>query len=391
MKYIIIGNGVAGDSAALALRDADGKAEIQIFTEESIPFYYRPRLIDVISGEIELNKIIIHNKDFYKKKNIELFLNTKVISLNIGNKTITTASGQDFNFDKLLIASGGYSFIPPIPGVEKTGVFSLRDAKDSKQILEYLKSVKNVIIIGGGLLGLETANSFVKQGKTVSVIEFFERLLPRQLDNGGALILRKELEEKGFNFYLNETTESISGEDTATGIKTKSGKDIPGELILISAGVRSHLELVKNTDIKTNRAIETDSFMQTSVPDIFAAGDCAEVKGVVYGIYPPAKDQGKVAGLNMSGKQTEYSGTISSHKLKVVGIDLFCIGKLDMENKLESKMIENPGKFIYKKAFIESEKIVGAMLLGDLNGAQEIEQAITRREPFSNVEEFFKE
>ncbi|HDS08861.1 MAG TPA: NAD(P)/FAD-dependent oxidoreductase [Firmicutes bacterium] len=389
MRYIIVGNGVAGDSAAMAISETDNNSEILLFSEEAIPFYYRPRLIDVVSGEVTLNKIIIHNEEFYSKKNIKIFLNTKINKIDTDKKEIKTDSGKSFSFDKLLIATGGYSFIPPIPGTEKEGVFSLRDAEDSVKIIKYLNDVKETVVIGGGLLGLETANAFLKRGKKVSVVEFSDRLLPRQLDTEGADILKKNLESRSINFFLAEVTETIIGGNPLQGIKTKSGKEISAQLILISAGVRSTLDLVRNTPIKINRAIDVDSQLRTSVRDIYAAGDCAEVLGNVYGIYPPAKEQGRIAGLNMAGKTTEYSGTIPSHKLKVAGIDLCSIGKLDMDGILDCEKFVDKTNYIYKKAFIESGKIVGAMLLGDLKAVSEIEQAIVKNEEFSGIKKFF--
>ncbi len=391
MRFIIIGDGVAGDSAAMAIRQVDQESEVLVFTDESVPFYYRPRLIDVVSGEIELNRIIIHNQDFYNSKNIKLFLSSRIKEINTEKNFILTESGEEFIYDKLLIASGAHSFIPPITGSDKDGVMALRDASDLERIQRHLPNINKVIMIGGGLLGLETANAFLKQGKQVSVIEFFNRLLPRQLDDEGAGILRSQLELKGLNFFLDEVTEEITGSDLITGIKTKSGKAIPGELVVISAGVRSNLDIIRETPIKINKAIAVNDYLQTSVSDIYAAGDCAEVNGRFYGIYSPTMEQGKTAGLNMVGKEVKYKDIPTSHKLKVVGIDLFCVGKLDMEDKLKTISFTDPENYIYKKAFLEDDKIVGAMLLGNLDGADEIESAILTNSDYQAVENYFKE
>ncbi len=391
MRFIIIGDGVAGDSAAMAIRKVDQESEIFIFTDESIPFYYRPRLIDVVSGEIELNRIIIHNQDFYKNKNIKLFLSSRIKEINTEKSFILTESGEEFIYDKLLIAAGAHSFIPPITGSDKDGVIALRDASDLEMIQKFLPGINKVIMIGGGLLGLETANAFLKQGKQVSVIEFFNRLLPRQLDDEGAGILKSQLELKGMNFFLDEVTEEITGSGQITGIKTKSGKEISGDLVVISAGVRSNLDIIRETPIKINKAIAVNEYLQTSVSNIYAAGDCVEVNGRFYGIYPPSMNQGKTAGFNMAGEEKKYEDIPTSHKLKVVGIDLFCVGKLDMENKLKTISYTNQDGYIYKKAFLENGKIVGAMLLGNLDGADEIETAIFNHSDCQVVEHYFKE
>ncbi|MCK4665245.1 NAD(P)/FAD-dependent oxidoreductase [Candidatus Dependentiae bacterium] len=391
MRFIIIGDGVAGDSAAMSIRQVDQESEIFIFTDESIPFYYRPRLIDVVSGEIELNRIIIHNQGFYKNKNIKLFLSSRIKEINTKKNFILTESGEEFTYDKLLIAAGAHPFIPPISGSDKDGVIALRDAADLERIQKFLPGINKVIMIGGGLLGLETGNAFLKQGKQVSVIEFFNRLLPRQLDGEGASILKSQLELKGLSFFLDEVTEEITGSDQISGIKTKSGKEIPGELVVISAGVRSNLDIIRETPIKINKAITVNEYLQTSVSNIYAAGDCAEVNGRFYGIYPPSMEQGKAAGFNIAGKEMKYEDIPTSHKLKVVGIDLFCVGKLDMENKLKTISYTNQDGYIYKKAFLEDDKIVGAMLLGNLDGASEIEAAILNNSDSQAVENYFKE
>lgn len=392
MKHVIIGNGAAGDSAAMAIRKNLPEAEILIITDEDVPFYYRPRLIDVVADEIGIDEIIIHNKEFYQERNIELHLSTKVTKLNTEEKLIETGTGEKFYFDKLLIATGAHSFVPPIEGSDRDLILTLRNKQDALNILELIEQNNDIILIGGGLLGLETGYSMIKQGKKVRVVEFFDRLLPKQLDEEGAEILQIRLEKMGFEFFLGEVTKKIISDGQAIEkAQTKSGKNIPGDLVIISAGVRSNVKLAENTPIKVDKAIITDKKLQTNITDIYAAGDCAIVDGKFYGIYPPAMEQGKVAGENMAGLDTEYSGTTPSHKLKVVGIDLITVGKLDMGGESDSISYSNPEKFIYKKAFIENGNIVGTMMLGDTSGDDEIIRAINEKAPIDKVRQYFRE
>jgi nitrite reductase (NADH) large subunit len=391
MRYVIIGNGVAGDSAAGRIRELDREGSVDIFTKESVPFYYRPRLIDYLAGEVPIEKFTLHRESWYLDRSISLHLSTEVVSIDPDRHTVTTGGGQSFEYDRLLIATGADNFIPPIRGVDENRdrIFTVRDKKDVDTILKKLEPLKEVIVIGGGLLGLETANSLRKLGKLIKVVEFFPRLLPRQLDIDGAALLQKNLGLMGFEFHLGEVSESIEGSDRCLTLTLKSGKKLEGDLIIVSAGVRPDLSLARKAGIEVNKGIVVNDSMQTAVEGIYGAGDVAEHRGVLYGIWPPAKEQGEIAGTVMAGGQAVYSGTLPSHKLKVVGIDLLSMGEIDAEGKLESAISKDDGKFIYRKAVISDGKVKGAILLGDTSGDNAISKAIRDGLSFDDVRQFF--
>jgi len=254
MKYIIIGNGVAGTEAALKIRQTDEIAEIQILSASKYLFYFRPRLIDYVAGEVTLEKITRYSEDFYKKKNIQVFLNSKVVEIRREEKQVLTKKGEVFDYDRLLIATGARPFIPETEGVHQKGVFSIREAEDVESLQSYLQDKEQVVMIGGGVLGLEMAHSLVKIHKKVTVLEYMPTLLPRQLDEAGGGVLQDILETKGLEFVLDARVQEIIGKNgQVEGVLLANGQKIAADAVVYSAGVRSRTELGKAADLQMDR------------------------------------------------------------------------------------------------------------------------------------------
>ncbi|RPI75791.1 MAG: NAD(P)/FAD-dependent oxidoreductase, partial [Desulfobacteraceae bacterium] len=212
-KYLIIGNGVAGTTAAEQIRKQDPNGSITILSDEDLPFYYRLRLNEYLSDDLAENALIAKPTTWYRQHNIELKLNTRVIGGNPANRVIESQDRQTFSYDRLLLASGSRSFMPPIKGADKPGVFALRSIQDARRIKEFAQQANNIVIIGGGLLGLEAGNALRKIGKKVTLVETFGRLLPRQLDEFGGQRLLTLLKEMGFDFRLAAKTKEIQSSD----------------------------------------------------------------------------------------------------------------------------------------------------------------------------------
>ena len=384
-KYIIIGNGVAANSAAENIRAIDTTGELVIFTKEKVPFYYVPALPEYLSGEKTLAGITLHNEQWYKDRSIELHLDTEVTAIDPKAKTVTTKAGLSFSYDKLLLATGGYSFIPPIPGANNEGVFGLRTSADADAIKNKAASAKELVLIGGGLLGLEAGNGLRKAGLKVSVVEFFPRLLPRQMDVPGAAILQKELEKTGFSFYLGAKTKEITREGGKLFVNLEGGEKLPADLVLVSAGVRPEVALAKAISLEIDKGVKVDDSMQTTIPDIYAAGDLIEHRGIFYGIWPSSMEQGRVAGSVMAGGSAQYGGTVMSNTLKVVGISLTAGGDIDADAKLESIVVQDPSKAVYRKFVIKDDILVGTILFGDNHGSDEILAAIKNKKNISQL------
>ena len=387
MKYIIIGNGVAGTTAAAHIRKRDISGEITILSEEATAFYSRIRLIEYLAKEADKKDIVIHKDDWYEKNNIKLLLNTPVIEIDKDNKQVVTARGDALQYDKVLIATGGISFVPPIAGSDKKGVFTLRTIKDADEIMHYGEDKKKVILIGGGVLGLEAGNSLRKTGHEITVVEFFPRLLPRQMDPEGAGILKAQMESMGFAFYLGAKTKEIVGDDGAAGIVLEDGTKIDGDVIMISAGVRPQAELAIKLGLPLNKGVYVNDRMETEIRDAYAAGDVIEHRERFYGIWTAAAKQGKVAGINMAGGDVAYEGTTMSNVLKVVGIDLAAAGDIDADMKYQSIVKKDVEKYSYKKLVIQDSILSGCILYGDISEYQKILKAIHAKRNVENIRE----
>ena len=380
-NYIVIGNGVAGATAAENIRKQDKEGNITMVTDEDFPFYYRVRLNEYISGDITEQGLIVKGEQWYKDQHIDLKLNTRIVGADSREKVIITENNRRLSYDSLLIATGSHSFVPPIKGSEKSGVFALRSIRDARDISAWANDIEEVVLIGGGLLGLEAGNALLKLGKKVMVVEFFPRLLPRQLDVEGAKRLQVIMEEMGFSFRLDARTEEITGDDRVDGVLLEGGETLSAEMVIVSAGVRPNLELTEPLGVDYDKGIKVDGHLRTNQPDIYAAGDVAEFKGMPYGIWPAAMEQGKIAGINMAGGDIVYEGTTMANTLKVVGVDLASAGNIDAENEFEFRTVTD--EKVYKKVVIENDQIIGCIMFGDTKGFNKITKAMSEKQDVS--------
>jgi NAD(P)H-nitrite reductase large subunit len=387
MNYVIIGNGVAGTTAAATIRKTDPTGDIKIFTDEAHPYYSRIRLMEFLAGELEGTKLQIRSNQWYDDQKIQLFLNTKISDIDKNQKKVITLSGKQYAYDRLLLATGGYSFVPPIKGAEKQGIFTLRTINDAQAIKTFTAGKTRALLIGGGLLGLEAGNSLRKIGLKITVAEFFPRLLPRQTDLACSALLQRRLEQMGFAFYLGVVPKEILGNDLARGLLLEDGRSIETELMIVSAGVRPNLELAHKLGLKIGKAIPVSDRMETEIPHIYAAGDGIEHKGMFYGIWPASEKQGEVAGVNMAGEKAVYIGTTPSNQLKVAGIDLLAVGDIDPEGKLESFIDPNQETGTYRKLVLKENRIVGCLLFGTLEGRRPILKAMEEGRDLSAIKD----
>ena len=380
MRVVIIGNGISGIIFSKTLRELDKKVEIDVFAKEKYHYYPRPNLIEFLAGRIPYERIFAFSEDWYREKNINIQLNKTIKKILPDLQEIELQNGKRENYDRLLFASGSHSFIPPFKGVDKRGVFSLRTIDDAFKILEYLESHRKVIVIGGGVLGLEIARALKSRGAEVEVVEFFDYLLGRQLDFQGASVLKNQIENMGIKVHLGMATEEVFGNNEVKSLRFKGGKELEADMTVIAAGVRPNINIAKEAGLETERGLVVNDYLQTSEAAIYGAGDVVQHKGRMYGIIPACFEQARTAAYNILGQKKNYEGTIPSNTLKVFGLSVTSIGLVNPEEgKCEEFRKEIRQEGIYKKIVVQEGTIIGAIWMGTKKGIDHINRAISQR------------
>ena len=386
MRVIIVGNGLGGTIAAKTLREIDPEVEIDIFAEEKYHYYPRPNLIEFVAGNLPMEKIFAYSEEWYAQQKIEVHLQKPVKKIFPASQEIEVEGGNRERYDALLLAAGSFPFVPPFKGAEKRGVFTLRTLDDVLEILEYRKNHRRVAVIGGGLLGLEIARALSSGGASVEVVEFFEHLLPRQLDIQGSSLLKTEIEKMGIKVHLGLATEEILGQDEMKGLKFKGGQELEADMAVVAAGIRPEIELGKESGLETDRGLVVNDFLQSSDPKIFAAGDILQHRGKIYGIIPATFAQARLAASNILGDKKKYEGTIPWNTLKVVGLYLTSMGLINPEDETQEEIREERREeSIYKKIILQDGIIIGALWFGAKHGVDHISRAISEKK---NVEKW---
>ncbi|HOY68282.1 MAG TPA: FAD-dependent oxidoreductase [Candidatus Ozemobacteraceae bacterium] len=377
---VIIGNGVAGAAAAVALRDSGYTGKILAVTAEPWPVYFRTRLPELISGGVTIERIVMTPVEKFAEKGIELRLGTRVESADPKARTIRLSGGETLGWDQLLLATGCDAFMPPIEGRECcTNLFTLRDAADAQAIHAAATGKKRAVCIGGGVLGLEAAFHLTKLGLAVELVEVAPRLMPRQLDAAGAAVLQKLLERQGFRFHLGAKVGCL-GEGH---LKLQNGEILDGDVHLVSAGVAPRLDLAKQLGVPCGRGVQVDAACSTGVEGVFAAGDGIEYQGRTWGTWLAARHWGNRAGQSMAGKASPLTMPPESFRLKLTGVDLLSVGEMDLEGALAARgeavahvIASKIDEGIYHKVVERDGVVVGAILLGACTAGRAIEKAV---------------
>ena len=373
-KYLIIGNGIAGLSAAKEIRKNDDKDSLTIVSSEPSLTYYRTKLTEGIALDLLEDDLLMYDEKWYEERDINVILNKIVEKIDIDNNQIELNDGQKIKYEKLLIAAGSSPFTLPIEGKSKQGTFALRTTKDLEEFKEYIKYCETVTVIGGGLLGLEAAWSLKLLKKNVNVIEHSPYLLHRQLDRELGEKLAEKLSIEGINIYLPNSTEEILGDDKVNGIRINGGEIVPTDAILFSTGIRANLNLVKDSGIVYNRGIKVNECLETNVGNIYAAGDVAEIGDLIMGLWTASNEQGQVAGSNMSGVEKKYEIPKMFSTLNIGNIKVFSAGDIvNYDKVLEYK---DESKDIHHKLFTRNGEMVGVILFGDLQGLNALRNGV---------------
>ncbi|MDO4540313.1 MAG: FAD-dependent oxidoreductase [Syntrophomonadaceae bacterium] len=364
-RFVIIGGGIAAQSAAEAIRKRNRSASVIMLSAEPWPPYYRPMLSDYLSEDLSDAKLFLHDEAWYGEQAIELRLNAEVAAIDAKGHRLTLADGSEVEYDKLIVATGARANIPPLPGAGLKVVFSQRDQEDAPNIKAALPAAKKAVVIGGGVLGLEAVWEMVSAGLEVAVVEFMPRIMPRQLDTDGSERLQALMAAKGVKLYLGVSTEAILGEDSVSAVKLADGNTLPADLVLLSTGVKPNVEIAAAAGLDIERGITVDEAMRTSVSDIYAAGDVAEYKGANIGLWPLATEMGRIAGAAAAGDWVEYKQPPISTMLMAFDTELFSMGEVNEEPAaLRITEVKDITNNFYKKSFEKNGVLIGEITFG---------------------------
>lgn len=374
MKLVMVGNGMAGvRTLEELLKIAPDLYDITVFGAEPHPNYNRILLSPVLAGEQTLDEIVLNPLSWYEEHGITLHLGKKVVDVDRRNRVVRAADGTEERYDRLLVTTGSNPFILPIPGKDLEGVIAYRDIADTNTMIEAATRYKHAVVIGGGLLGLEAANGLMLRGMQVSVVHVAPWLMERQLDDTAGKLLQKSLEARGLKFLIGANTQALIGDREAgkagrvMAVQFKDGTEVPADLVVMAAGIRPNTELAEKIGLHCNRGIVVTDTMQTVTdPRIYSVGECAAHRGIAYGLVAPLFEQGKVCATHLAEFGIgRYTGSQTSTKLKVTGIDLFSAGNFMGGADCEEIVMSDPFGGVYKKLVIKDDKLVGACMYGD--------------------------
>ncbi|MCM3787328.1 nitrite reductase large subunit NirB [Domibacillus indicus] len=386
-KIVLIGNGMAGvRSIEEILKINPDRFHITIFGEEPYPNYNRIQLSKVLQGDTTIADITLNDWNWYEEQNIQLYPGEGVTRIDTETKCVHTTKERTVQYDKLIIATGSVPFIIPVPGHEKKGVTAFRDIKDCEKMIGASKEFKKASVIGGGLLGLEAARGLLNLGMEVNVIHLADFLMERQLDETAGKMLQKELEKQGMNFLMRKQTAEILGENRVKGIRFNDGEEIETDLVVMAVGIRPNTSLAKESGISVNRGILVNDYMVTNIPDVYAVGECAEHREVVYGLVAPLYEQGKAMAAHICDTPAAgYEGSVLSTQLKVSGVDVFSVGEIVEDEETKTIKMFDDWKGVYKKILIRDGKMAGAVLFGDTSEGNKLLRLINKK---ADVEEY---
>jgi nitrite reductase (NADH) large subunit len=368
-KLVVVGNGMAGmRTVEELLRRAPGRYDIVVFGAEPQVNYSRILLSAVLAGEMTTDEIVIHPRAWYAANGITLHAGDPVIALDPKARTVTSASGRTVAYDTLLLATGSRPLAPPIPGLDLPGVRAFRNIKDVEAMVEAAARQRRVVVIGGGLLGLEAAWGLKRRGMAVTVVHLMPTLMERQLDATAGQLLQHDLERRGVAIVTLGQTEEILGREQVEGVQLADGRVLPADFVVMAVGIRPEIVLARDAGLDANRGIVVGDDMRTTDPHIFAVGECAEHRGQCYGLVEPLWDMAQVCAERLAGVgDAMFAAPILSARLKITGVEVFSAGALMAEAESDDEITYlDDAEGIYKKLVLRDGRIAGVMLYGDV-------------------------
>jgi len=384
---VIVGGGIAGQAVCEALRERDRDVAITLVCGETSAPYDRVRLSEILVSGEDPQTLGLRPAEWYADNDVDLRVGRTVTWVDHERRVLGLDDTDELGFAQLVVATGSQPLMPPIPGIGLQDVHPFRDPADCEAIRHAAASgIERAAVIGGGLLGLEAARGIAAQGCAVTVVHLLDRLMERQLDAGASSLLAPALAGLDIDVEFDRNTQQIIGPDRAHGLRFTDGSELLADLVVVSIGIRPETELARSMGIVCDRGIIVDDAMRTSLPGVLAVGECAQHRGIVYGLVTPIYDQARVAAATLTGADAAanpgtrslYLGSVPSAKLKVAGIDLVCAG--ESGGDLEA-VVTDAATGIYRKLSVRDGRVIGTVLLGDTRGSEALVAAVRAGEP----------
>jgi nitrite reductase (NADH) large subunit len=385
-SLVIVGNGMAAARLVDELaRSALGRYAIAVIGDEPRLAYNRVLLSSVLAGETASHDIELRPANWWRDRGVTLKYGCAVDEIDVGRRELKIANEESVTFSRLVLATGSAPLRLNVPGAELAGVNTFRDSRDVDLLLTLAVAKKRVVVVGGGLLGLEAAYGLAKAGAPVTLVHLMDRLMERQLDAAAGALLKSLVEKKGINVLLNASTGRILGERRVEGIELNDGRRIEADAVILAAGIRPNIALARDAGIAVNRGVVVDDQLKTGASDIFALGECAEHRGICYGLVEPAYEQARVLAQHLAGRNAAYGGSVVATNLKVSGVGVFSAGDFMGSDGSEAIVLNDIRRGIYKKLVIEDGRLAGAVLVGDTADALWYLEMIRGREKVAGI------
>ena len=367
---VIVGNGMAATRLVEELTArAKGRYAIAVVGDEPSLAYNRVLLSSVLAREVPAEDIELKPAEWWRDQGVTLVYGRRAVEIDTRQRFVRLRGGAKLGYGKLVIATGSEAVRLPMPGADLPGVLTFRDKSDVATLLERARPGARAVVIGGGLLGLEAAYGLMKAGMHVSLVHLMDRLMERQLDARAGELLKQAIEARGIEVVLNAESEAIQGRRKVAGLRLKDGRNIAADLVVMAVGIRPCVQLARGAGLDVGRGIVVGDDLATSTPDVYALGECAEHRGVCYGLVEPAYEQARVLAGNLAGESVRYTGSLLSTNLKVSGVSVFSAGEFLGGENMEPVVLSDPGRRTYRKLVIGEGRLKGAVLIGDTTDA----------------------
>jgi nitrite reductase (NADH) large subunit len=383
---VVVGNGMAAARLVDELAKAAlGRYAVAVIGNEPRLAYNRVLLSSVLAGETASHDLELRPVSWWRDRGVTLKYGCVASEIDVGRRELKIANEESIHFSKLILATGSTPLRLSVPGAELAGVHTFRDSRDVDLLLTLAAQKKRVVVVGGGLLGLEAAYGLAKAGAPVTLIHLMDRLMERQLDAPAAELLKSLVERKGIGILLNASTACIHGETLVEGIELVDGRRIDADAVIFAAGIRPNVVLAKDAGMAVNRGIVVDDHLETNAADIFALGECAEHRGVCYGLVEPAYEQARVLAQHLAGAGASYAGSVMATNLKVSGVSVFSAGDFIGAEGCETIVLSDAKGGTYKKLVIRDGRLCGAVLVGDTADALWYLELIRKQQPIAGI------